>query len=100
MSITRSHGIERYSIDQNFSGQSGWRSGGYNQNQWCGEYTAQLRGKYPDAVFVKKGSSEQRRSRCNPFNCPEYQYTCVINIKANPVFKEIVSDACPLANNQ
>jgi hypothetical protein len=70
------------SPEQNFSvtRQSGWRGGGYNQGAWCNDLIAILKGEHPQGRFQVAASSEQNESRCAPFKCPQYNYSCTVQV--------------------
>jgi predicted acylesterase/phospholipase RssA len=81
-----SHGPpERFAVDQTVTIDSEWRPGGYNQAAWCGDVETQLRAKFTDPIFERKGSNEVTRDACAPFRCIQYKYTCTIHVLANPV---------------
>lgn len=89
-----SHGIEHYNQTIHVTRSSNWMSGGSSQQPWCDALINALRTEYPGGVFTQIGSSERSRSRCRPFNCPEYKYTCTVQIQTDPVYKEAISNAC------
>lgn len=89
-----SHGIERYQRTFVVTRRSGEMGGGYSQPWWCGEATEKLRGEYPGADIQKVSSSESTRNHCPPFNCPQYTYSCTLNVQADPIYFDKVSPAC------
>lgn len=89
-----SHGVEQYSRVLEYSRTSPFMGGGFNQERWCEQVIAELRGQYPQANFEVNRRSETSKSVCAPFNCPNYQYTCSVAIKLEPVFVEKASPAC------
>lgn len=89
-----SHGVERYAHTEPLTRESGWRGGGFSQPGWCNQLTSMLKGDHPGSVLKVKSSSEQSRSTCPPFNCPQYNYTCTIEVLSDPIFVERESAAC------
>jgi hypothetical protein len=60
--------------------ESGWRGGGYNSDAWCRDLISILKGEHPHGQFQITGSAERSESRCSPFNCPQYNYTCTVQV--------------------
>ncbi|WP_455989823.1 hypothetical protein [Methylorubrum extorquens] len=60
--------------------ESGWRGGGYDPVKWCNDFISILRGENPQGQFTVKESSERSESRCKPFNCPQYNYRCSVQV--------------------
>ncbi|MCF1464413.1 MULTISPECIES: hypothetical protein [Rhizobium/Agrobacterium group] len=60
--------------------ESGWRGGGGSPDRWCTDLTSILRGENPGAVFRIISKSETSESRCKPFNCPQYNYVCTVEV--------------------
>lgn len=89
------HGVESYQRSFDVTRESGWRGGGYDQNRWCGDVIGILRGEHPAAVFSVKSQGENSESKCPPFNCPQYNYTCTIEVKTDPLYKNQPDAACP-----
>jgi hypothetical protein len=90
-----SNGIEFYQTHVQKTLVSPEMGGGHSQPEWCNTAKAQLQGDFKNANFTVAGSSEISRNHCSPFNCPQYTYTCVINVEADPVYKEKISSDCP-----
>jgi len=89
-----SHGVERFQRTLQVSRTSREMGGGYNQPAWCRDVVGSLAGEYPGGSFSVAGSSESSRNHCPPFNCPQYTYTCVVQVQADPVYAEKISQAC------
>lgn len=62
--------------------ESGWRGGGYSPNAWCTDLISILKGEHPQGQFKIIASGEQHESRCSPFNCPQYNYSCTVQVTA------------------
>ena len=61
--------------------ESGWRGGGYNPGAWCNDLVSILRGEHPQGQFQVTASSERSESPwCAPFNCPQYNYSCTVQV--------------------
>lgn len=90
-----SHGIERYNKRTKVTRESNWFGGGFSQPVWCKQLTAMLKGKNPLSVMRVVSSSERSESKCKPFNCPQYKYSCTIEIQSAPIFVMRESPACP-----
>lgn len=89
-----SHGIEGYAREFDVTRSSHFMGGGYDQPRWCSDAAAQLRTEHPTAQLQILRSSENKKSTCAPFNCPQYQYHCTFKVRSDPVFVEKVSAAC------
>lgn len=89
-----SHGIERYARSFNVERSSNWMGGGYDQNKWCNDVIASLRGEYQDSKFEVVSKSENTKNTCAPFNCPQYMYFCTVKVDTDPIYIEKISDAC------
>lgn len=90
-----SHGVERYGRQIEVTRESGWRGGGFNQGAWCSQLTSMLQGENPGATIRVLSSSESSKSTCAPFNCPQYNYRCSVQVQADPIYVLRISDACP-----
>jgi hypothetical protein len=91
-----SNGVERWSIDAYPTKLSPWRGGGGNQPGWCSEAMSIVVKEFPSPNNVQViGSSETKRSTCSPFNCTQYQYSCIFHVLSNPIYKLATSDSCP-----
>ena len=90
----KTHGVEKYAREFDVTRTSQWMGGGYSQDPWCTDVMNQLRTELPDGSFNKISSSERSETKCAPFNCPQYQYTCTVHVKADPIYFEKVSSAC------
>jgi hypothetical protein len=96
-----SNGVERYTTELDVTGDSGWRRTARYEIGYCNELVSQLRGKtdqngrlmYPNGDFVILTGTWKQQSRCPPLNCPEYQYTCTVHVRANPLYKAAASPA-------
>lgn len=60
--------------------ESGWRGGGYSPDLWCEALIGTLRGEHPQGQFQVTSKSERSESKCAPFNCPQYNYTCSVQV--------------------
>lgn len=90
------NGIERWHHETIERGDSSWRGGGGSADRYCGEFQEAIRARYSTPVTLDVvGSGEQSRSSCNPFNCTQYQYYCIVKIKRDPVYNEARSKSCP-----
>jgi hypothetical protein len=89
-----SHGLERYQREFDVSRDSGWRGGGYDPGKWCNDVISGLRGEHPQGAFSVVSSGENSESKCLPFNCPQYNYSCTVHVKTDPLYIEKVSSAC------
>jgi len=90
----RSHGVERYQRTFESDGRSNWMGGGFNQDAWCSQLTAQLRTANPEGQFEVVAKSEDSKSTCSPFNCPQYQYYCKVRVSTDPLYVEKLDSAC------
>ncbi len=91
-----SHGVERYQREFDVTRTSNWMGGGYDPTRWCNDVVAMVRGEQPAGSIVEAGGRhEDQQNTCNPFNCPQYRYTCTVHVKADPLYKEQASRACP-----
>jgi hypothetical protein len=62
-----------------------YMEGGHTRDQWCQSAESAMKGEYPPgAIFTRISTDERSRSRCSPFNCPEYQYDCSFNVTTVP----------------
>lgn len=89
-----SHGIERYAREFEATRSSHFMGGGYSQDRWCNDATAQLRTEHPSGQFQVTRTSENKKDSCPPFNCVQYQYHCTLKVRTDPVYVEKVSSAC------
>ena len=89
-----SNGVEQYSRQIEYSRTSPYMGGGFDQGRWCAQVISDLRSQHPQAVLEIKSRSETSKSVCQPFNCPNYQYSCTVTAKLDPVFNEKPSPAC------
>jgi hypothetical protein len=89
-----SHGIERYLREFDVTRDSGWRGGGYDPGRWCNDVVGELKGQFPSGRFNITGKNERSESKCAPFNCPQYLYTCTVRVQTEPVYIEKESLAC------
>lgn len=92
-----SNGVENFKTDINVQRESGWRGGGYDSGRWCQDVILTLRGEHPaeGSLFDVVRSSERSESKCKPFNCPQYNYTCTVRVRTDPVYNLKVSPDCP-----
>jgi hypothetical protein len=96
---TEANGVESWGFEKNVTGTSGWMTGGHTQPEYCARLLQFLQEQYGSAYSYRGvNSSETVRDTCKPFNCVEYQYTCTINVRGDPVYKKDESDACPDEN--
>lgn len=91
---TPANGIETAEAIQPVSRTSHWMGGGYDPTKWCNDVTTALRATYPDAEFRVTGTGENKKSTCEPFNCPQYQYRCDVEVKIGAVYKLARAPAC------
>ena len=91
-----SHGVERYQrVLPPTVMTSEEMGGGHNQGEWCNRAMQTLAGQYRDGRFTALSSGESTNNHCAPFNCPQYTYTCTIQVEADPVYKSAVGPECP-----
>jgi hypothetical protein len=61
--------------------ESGWRGVAYSPGAWCNDLVSTLRGEILQVErFQVTANSEQRRNRCVPFYCPQYNYFCTVQV--------------------
>jgi hypothetical protein len=89
-----SHGVERYARTLAVTRESPEMGGGHNQGEWCNTLIGTLRGEFPGSAFTRVTSSEHTNNHCSPFNCPQYVYSCTVQVQADPVYVEKASQAC------
>jgi len=83
------NGIAAWGSQTTVNKVSNWRGGGGSQPGYCAEAVAQLRLNYPaQSEFEVVASNETTRDTCSPFRCIEYQYSCAIMVKRDPVYLE------------
>ncbi len=90
----KSHGVERYQRVFNVARDSNWMGGGFNPGAWCDQVIAELRGQNPEGTFKVLAKSEDSHTTCAPFNCPQYQYHCTVEVSTDPLYVEKLSSAC------
>jgi hypothetical protein len=91
-----SHGIERYQrVLPPVVITSEEMGGGHTQPEWCNRAIQSLAGTYRDGRFTVLSSGESTQNHCPPFNCPQYTYTCTIQVQADPVYKSAIGPECP-----
>jgi hypothetical protein len=90
-----SHGVERYGRTFQDGESSGWMGGGHSQPEWCDNLKNKLLAQNPGADIAVLDHSESKRGTCPPFNCPQYNYYCKVEVKADPQYLSKVDDACP-----
>jgi hypothetical protein len=90
----KSHGVERYAKTFVHEEKSNWMGGGYSQDPWCNDVIGRLRGENPEAEFKVLAKSEDKKDTCSPFNCPQYQYYCKVQVDTDPVYIEKLDSAC------
>ena len=91
----KGNGVEFYQKTFQVQKTSPWMGGGFDPGRWCQQAIADLHQSYPpDSEIRAVGSSETSHSTCSPFNCPQYQYFCTVEVKADPVYKIAESEAC------
>jgi len=91
----KSHGVESYGRTFDVEQSSEWMGGGFDQEKWCSRVIDGLRGQHPEGMFEVLSRSERSESKCPPFNCPQYMYSCTVRVKTDPIYIEKVSSACP-----
>ena len=89
------NGVEKYKVNQDFSGNSDEMSGGHSQPEWCSKFTATLRAGHGEGTYTTVASSESTRSGCSPFNCTLYTYHCTVHVQADPIYNLKSSPDCP-----
>lgn len=89
-----SHGVEKYGRTLAVTRDSPEMGGGHNQSEWCNNLIGALRGEFPGGSFQSTGSGEHINNHCAPFNCPQYVYTCTVQVQADPVYVDKISPAC------
>jgi S1-C subfamily serine protease len=80
-----SHGIESYEVDEQLTGNSGWRDGGYNQTAYCNDYLTELKKQYPEGSLTRLSSSEE--GRWTGIRHREYNYYCTFEHRERPVYR-------------
>jgi hypothetical protein len=90
----KSHGVERYDRTFEDGEESGWMGGGHSQDEWCENLQNKLNAQNPGADFAILQKSESKRDTCLPFNCPQYNYYCKVQVKADPIYIAKLDDAC------
>jgi hypothetical protein len=81
-----SHEVESYRQSIIVTGQSGWRGGGYNQNAFCQELMRLKESAIGATItWSDQNSSENRRK--DFLGHAEYNYSCTIQARWDPVFK-------------
>jgi hypothetical protein len=88
------HGIERYERSFPVTRESPEMGGGHNQTEWCDSLIENLRGEFPGGNFTPLDSGEHTNNHCPPFNCPQYVYTCTVQVQADPVYALAVGPEC------
>jgi hypothetical protein len=90
-----SHGIESFAREFDTTRQSPEMGGGHSQPEWCSSAIAALRGENAaGSVFGVVSSGEHTNNHCPPLNCPQYEYSCTIHVKADPIYVLKSSPAC------
>lgn len=90
------HGVENWRLANTVTRSSNWRGGGGSQPGYCLELAAEVRQEFASSTVVEvKSSSETTRDSCAPFRCIQYQYTCSVVAKNDPIYKEAESESCP-----
>ena len=90
----KTHGVESYGRTFVTEKKSNWMGGGYSQDPWCNDVINELRAQHPDGAFKVLAKSEDSKTTCAPFNCPQYQYYCKVEAKVEPIFVEKLTSAC------
>jgi hypothetical protein len=83
-----SHSVETYRRTFVVTRGSGWRGGGYGQARWCNDLVSILPGEQSGADLAVISHGERSESTCPPFNCPQYNYTCSVQVQAEPLYKD------------
>jgi hypothetical protein len=89
-----SHGVEAYGSTFKRDETSPWMGGGYDPGKWCNDVIGRLRGEHPGGAFTVLSQSEHSHTTCSPFNCPQYQYFCTVQVQADPVYIEREDSEC------
>lgn len=94
-----SHGIDRYTVNENLGDESEWRYGGgnpkANQGSWCSDYLGELQKKYPKSSFTKTTSRERQDWDNAALRIgAKYKYYCEYKRLEGPIYKEQKSAAC------
>lgn len=90
----KSHGVERYRNEFEVTEQSGWMGGGHSQPEWCATVIQRQVSRDAEAAVSVLTSSEMSESKCSPFNCPQYNYSCTVLVKTAPIYALKSSAAC------
>jgi hypothetical protein len=82
------NGVEFFQREFDVTRESGWRGGGFSQGRWCDELISTLRAEHTaqGSTFTATNSSEVSESKCRPFNCPQYNYTCKVHVRTDPIY--------------
>jgi hypothetical protein len=67
---------------------------GYSQGPWCDNLMGRIRGEDPQALTSVLAKSEDKKTTCAPFNCPQYQYYCKVHVQTDPIYVEKLDSAC------
>jgi hypothetical protein len=92
---TENNGVERWGREFNTARTSPEMGGGHTQQEWCDTVINIVRGENPKSEITIGGSSETSQNHCAPFNCPQYQYTCTVHVKTDPIYYLKISPECP-----
>ncbi|MGE4045291.1 MAG: serine protease [Acetobacteraceae bacterium] len=94
-----SHGIERWGTQKDWGPvNSGWLDGGHNPADECNKLVAAALAGKPDAQieFLPGERGQWQESKKDVFGHVEYRYSCKGIFRADPVYGEKQSPACPL----
>ena len=87
--------------EENLSGTSGWRNGGYNQNAYCSDFKNSIVNsrKLTGTVYEleKTDSSEEDRDTGFMNTGPhQYNYHCTVKLSSVPLYYERADERCGL----
>jgi hypothetical protein len=89
------HGIENWAKTQQWTADSDWRKGGSSPQEFCSQQLQARKSQYPDRETRVLSFGERHKSEYTPFKHDFYRYTCVLEDRWEPIYKEAQSNACP-----
>lgn len=91
------HGVEDWRNRQQLVVDSGWIKGGSSPGEFCSARKIELQQKSGNHEVEIKSMGERHKSEYTPFKHDFYWYTCVIEDRAEPIYKLAPNTACPAA---
>ncbi len=91
------HGVEDWKSKQQLVIDSGWIKGGSSPGEFCSARKAELQQRSGNHEIEIKSMGERHKSEYTPFKHDFYWYTCVIEDKAEPIYKLAPNTACPVS---